>query len=241
MAEPTITEPATTVRATPESPTAPTTSSRASTFGARVSTESANPLTHRRSPGADLTELMASGSRRTVTLRELPFATHLSLRAGSPSAVEALEGVLGAPLPDRVGAVGSGDRGPGRPVDVIWLGPDEWLAVLGDEAVIGESGPQLVAALSAAIEGQRGQVVDVSANRATLELSGPRARAVLDKVIQLDLHPREFPVGRAVSTLLESVQVILWRTTEDTWLVMPRASFTEFVTRWLLDGMREFD
>jgi sarcosine oxidase gamma subunit len=33
----------------------------------------------------------------------------------------------------------------------------------------------------------------------------------------------------------------LWRPSEDTWLVMPRASFTEFVTRWLLDGMREFD
>jgi sarcosine oxidase, subunit gamma len=44
-----------------------------------------------------------------------------------------------------------------------------------------------------------------------------------------------------VSTLLESVQVILWRTGEDTWQVMPRASFTEFVARWLLDGMREFD
>ncbi|MBC9821130.1 sarcosine oxidase subunit gamma [Terrabacter sp. MAHUQ-38] len=235
MAEPTITAPATTDRTTD-----PSTSNDAMSDD-RASTETVSPLRHRRSPGADLTGLMAAGSRTTVSLRELPFATHLALRAGSAPAMEALGRALGAPLPERVGTVSSGERGPGRPVDVIWLGPDEWLAVLGDEAVTGENGRQVVDAVSAALDGQRGQVVDVSANRATLELSGPRARAVLDKVIQLDLHPREFPVGRAVSTLLESVQVILWRSGEDTWLVMPRASFTEFVTRWLLDGMREFD
>jgi sarcosine oxidase subunit gamma len=169
------------------------------------------------------------------------FQTHLALRASSDAAVQALGEAFGAPLPDRVGGVCSGTRGEGQPVDILWLSPDEWLAVFDDEAVTGVSGRELVAAGAAALQGHRGQVVDVSANRATLELSGPHARTVLDKVIQLDLHPREFPVGRAVSTLLESVQVILWRTDEETWLVLPRASFTEFVTRWLLDGMREFD
>lgn len=229
MAEPTITERRTDL----------TTSTGAVPFDGAVST--GTPLSYRRSPGADVTGLMAAGSRQTVSLRELPFHTHLGLRAVSPAAVAAVSAILGTPLPDRVGGVSSGVRGRGRPVDVIWLGPDEWLAVLGDEAVTGESGRELVDAVGRALDGQRGQVVDVSANRATLELSGPSARAVLHKVIQLDLHPREFPVGRAVSTLLESVQVILWRTSEDTWRVMPRASFTEFVARWLLDGMREFD
>ncbi|MET1004041.1 MAG: sarcosine oxidase subunit gamma family protein [Propionibacteriaceae bacterium] len=204
-------------------------------------TGAADPLTFRRSPGADLTELLSTGSRQTVRLREVAFQTHLALRAGTDSAVRALGQALGAPLPDRVGAVSSGVRGPDRPVDIIWLGPDEWLAVLGDEAITGESGRALVDLGGAALVGERGQVVDVSANRAPLELSGPSSRAVLDKLIQLDLHPRQFPVGRAVSTLLETVQVILWRTGEDSWLVLPRASFTEFVARWLLDGMREFD
>lgn len=197
-------------------------------------------MSHRRSPGAELTELMAAGSGATVSLREVPFHTHLTLRAASEPARQALGGALGAPLPDRVGAVSSGNRDHGRPVDIIWLGPDEWLAVLDDEAVTGESGRELVAACDTTLQGHRGQVVDVSANRATLELSGPHARTVLDKVIHLDLHPREFGVGRAVSTLLESVAVIVWRTGEDTWLVMPRASFTSYVARWLLDGMREF-
>ena len=87
---------------------------------------------------------------------------------------------------------------------------------------------------------RRGQVVDLASNRTTLELSGPKARAVLDKTIELDLHPREFPVGRAVSTQMESVAVILWRSADDTWLLMPRASFAEHVVGWLADGMREF-
>lgn len=200
----------------------------------------ADPLAYRRSPGADLTELMATRSRSTVHLQEVPFPTQLALRATSEAARQALGHALGAPLPDRVGAVTSGTRGHGGPVHVLWLAPDEWLAVLDDEAVTGESGRQLVEAGGEALAGHRGQVVDVSANRATLELSGPNARAVLDKTIQLDLHPREFPVGRAVATLLESVPVIVWRTGEHTWRILPRASFTEYVVRWLLDGMREF-
>ncbi|MCU1535889.1 MAG: hypothetical protein JWP82_240 [Humibacillus sp.] len=199
------------------------------------------PLAFRRSPGADLEEKLLTGSKRSARLREVPFATHLALRASTREAVAAVEAALGVSLPDRVGRVTTGQRGPGRPVSVVWLGPDEWLAVLGDEAVTGESGAALVLELEAALAGHRGQVVDVSANRATLELSGPSARTVLDKVVHLDLHPREFAVGTAVATLLEGVPVVLWRTGEDTWHVLPRASFTEFIVGWLLDGMRELD
>lgn len=232
MAEQTITAP---------SITTPTMTTPTMTRSDAVEPTGTGPLRHRRSPGADLTELMAARSRQTVHLREVLFPTHLALRATSEAAVRALGQALGAPLPVRVGSVTSGTRGHGGPVEVLWLAPDEWLAVFDDEAVTGESGRDLVEAGAAALVGHRGQVVDVSANRATLELSGPQARAVLDKVIQLDLHPREFPVGRAVSTLLESVPVIVWRRAVDTWWIMPRASFTEHVTRWLLDGMREFD
>lgn len=88
--------------------------------------------------------------------------------------------------------------------------------------------------------GGPGQVVDLSANRTTLELSGPSARAVLEKGCPVDLHPRAFPVGSAVSTTLALVQVLLWRTGEQTWRIMPRASFAQFTAQWLLDAMTEF-
>ena len=85
-----------------------------------------------------------------------------------------------------------------------------------------------------------GQVVDLSANRTTLELSGPRARAVLEKGCALDLHPRVFKTGTALSTEIGGIPAVLWKTAEETYRIFPRASFAEFLGRWLLDAMREY-
>lgn len=197
-------------------------------------------LGYRRSPAHHLAALMEETGGEQVRLREVPFLTQITIRAASPEAVEALGDALDVVLPRAVGEVAQGQRAEGGEVSVVWLSPDEWLAVLGDEAETGVASTAVVESLEVALGERRGQVVDVSSNRTTLELSGPRARAVLDKTIELDLHPRAFPVGRAVSTQVESVAVILWRTAEDTWQLMPRASFTEHVVRWLADGMREF-
>jgi sarcosine oxidase subunit gamma len=200
----------------------------------------ATVLGYRRSPARHLTALMDRASSEQVHLREVPFLTQITIRTASPEAVTAVGGALEVALPSAVGQVAQGERGEGGAVSVVWLSPDEWLAVLGDEAETGLAGTTVVRWLSVALGERRGQVVDVSANRTTLELSGPKAREVLDKTIELDLHPREFPVGRAVATQMESVAIILWRTAEHTWQLMPRASFTEHVVLWLADGMREF-
>lgn len=194
-------------------------------------------LERRRSPLQRMTEELASGSGSEVALREIPFLTQVGLRAepGSPSAV-ALEWALTGPLPGGVGDVTAlaDDR------HVLWLGPDEFLLVAPDEADGGASPEALTGELSTALGGLPGQVVDLSSNRTTLELRGPRAQEVLDKSVRLDLDPVAFPTGSALSTLLGVVPVILWRVTPDTWRIMPRSSFAEHTARWLLDGMREF-
>jgi sarcosine oxidase subunit gamma len=202
-------------------------------------TEAAVPA-FRRSPAGDLTAEMARGSGAGVRLREVPFLTQTALRATpGTGATDALAAVLGTALPARVGEVAGSADGRGERA-VLWLAPDEFLVVGRDEAESGVATAAFAAELAAGLAEHAGQVVDVSANRTTLELAGPHAREVLDKSCQLDLHPREFPVGRAVVTLLESVGVILWRTGAETWRIMPRASFSTHVVRWLLDGMREF-
>jgi sarcosine oxidase subunit gamma len=196
-------------------------------------------LAHRRSPAHDLVEEMGQGSGERVRLREVPFLSQLAVRAlsaGRSSA--AVAGALGAALPSRVGEVTGATDGSG--VAVLWLSPDEFLAVGQDEARSGLSPDAWTADVAQALDSEPGQVVDVSANRTTLELSGPCALQVLQKSCELDLHPRVFPVGAAVATLLGSTGVILWRTGEQSWRVMPRASFATHVVRWLLDGMREF-
>ncbi len=194
-------------------------------------------LDRRRSPLHRLTAELTAGSSDGAALREVPFLTQIGLRArpGSASA-RALESALGGPLPSGVGVVTA------LPADrhVLWLGPDEFLAIAPDESGGGPDPMRLTADLAHALGDLPGQVVDLSANRTTLQLSGPHARDVLQKSCRLDLHPRVFLPGRAVSTLLEGVGIILWRVDEQTWRVMPRSSFAIHVARWLLDGMREY-
>lgn len=212
---------------------------RASGSTAAPGVDRATVLAHRRSPAHDLVDEMDRGSGEAVRLREIPFLTQLAIRALPAGASgEALGTALGSALPARVGEVAGAADGSG--VAVVWLSPDEFLAVGPDEAQSGVSPEAWAGELAGALGADPGQVVDVSANRTTLELSGPRSRSVLEKSCEIDLHPRVFPVGAAVVTLLESTGVIIWRTGEQTWRVMPRASFATHVVRWLLDGMREY-
>ena len=192
--------------------------------------------TLRTSPAAHLAGFMEAADvagARAVSLRELPFAVQVGLRAtpGSASA-RALESALGVPLPARHGEV----TGDGAGQHVLWLGPDEFLAVdVSREQATGDAD-----ALEAALDGLPGQALDLSANRTILVLAGPSAREVLEKGCQADLHPRAFPVGRGIVTAVGPVPVLLHRSGEQEYRVYPRASFAEFLVRWLVDSMQEF-
>ncbi|WP_405733731.1 hypothetical protein OG607_38120 [Streptomyces sp. NBC_01537] len=71
--------------------------------------------------------------------------------------------------------------------------------------------------------------MDVSANRTTLELSGPAARQVLEKGCPLNLHPRAFGPGQAVSTTVGPVAVLLWQVDDvPTYRLFPRSSFADY-------------
>ena len=104
---------------------------------------------------------------------------------------------------------------------VCWLGPDEWLVFGAAEADF----PDAAAA------------VDVSANRVAFELAGPEAPEVLAQGCSLDLDPRVFPRGRCAQTLLARAPVLLVRTGEETWLVLPRPSFAPYMRAWLEDAL----
>jgi sarcosine oxidase subunit gamma len=185
----------------------------------------------RRSRLSHLADCLAAVSGPSVvSLAEVPFVAMVSLRANpvSPAAAR-VAAVLGAPLPSRCGEVTGTDS-----YDALWLGPDEWLVVVCTDAVA------LADQLTAALGEEPGLALDVSANRSVLELAGPSARAVLGKGCPVDLHPRSFGPGNAVSTTLARVPVLLWQTGEDTYRLLPRSSFADYVARWLLDAMVEF-
>ena len=192
-------------------------------------------LAARTSPAQALRDAFAAGSLAgTVEIAELPFLTQVGLRAAAGSeAAGRLAAVTGG-LPAGSGAVaGSGDT------SVLWLGPSEFLVVAPTEAH--ESlGGGLIQSLRDALGTDSGQVVDLSANRTTFELTGPQARSVLEKGCSLDLHPRVFKTGTAYSTEIANIPALLWKTGDESFRIFPRASFAEFLGRWLLDAMREY-
>jgi sarcosine oxidase, subunit gamma len=189
----------------------------------------------RRSPASHLAEALKSGSvQGAVTLNEGPFQTMAGVRVDPRSEAGTRLGAVTGSLPVRCGEVGGADG-----VSVLWLGPAEFLVVAPEEAH-DSLGGSLIASLTEALGDAPGQVVDLSANRTTFELSGPRARAVLEKGCALDLHPRSFTPGTALNTEVGNIPVVLQKTGEESFRLFPRASFADFLGRWLLDAMREY-
>lgn len=190
----------------------------------------AEPATLRRRPLEGLLQPGPSRSREPVSLAEIPFLTMVSVRLDPHSDARSVaEDVLGVSLPLKAGQVsGDGSR------YALWLGPDEWLIVARTP------GADLVTALELALQDAHVAIVDVSSNRAVIELSGPDARSVLQKGCSVDLHPRAFGPGTAVATALARVPLVLWQTAPETYLLLPGTSFATYVACWLQDAMREF-
>jgi len=175
-----------------------------------------------------------TGSPETVQLAEVPFLTMVNLRVDpeGPAAVR-VASVLGAGPPTEPNTVVAAGE-----YAVLWLGPDEWLVVGPDCGVAGASA--LVSSLREALDGERGSAVDVSANRTTVEVNGPRARDVLENGCPLDLHPRVFHPGRCAQTVLARTQVVLWQTgPQPSYRLLARGSFADYLAAWLTDAARE--
>ncbi|MGA7206554.1 MAG: sarcosine oxidase subunit gamma family protein [Specibacter sp.] len=189
----------------------------------------------RRSPAAHLWTDFSLGSvagEHGVALREVPFQAMVGIRVDPLSEAGGRITALTGGLPARCGDVVAGPDG----ASVLWLSPDEFLVVAPDDG--GQAA--LVDGLVAALGDGAGQVVDLSSNRTTFELAGPSSRDVLEKSCAADLHPRAFTPGTAITTEVGRIPVLLWKTGPDTYRLFPRASFADYLGRWLLDGMREF-
>jgi sarcosine oxidase subunit gamma len=164
----------------------------------------------------------------------LPVRTHQVLvedDAKGPAA-DAVRMVLGIPLPVVPNAM---VRGGG--LAALWLGPDEWL-VVGPPGTAGG----LQARLRAAVGGTHAAVTDVSAQRGTLLVAGPRSRDLLAHGVSLDLYPRSFGAGRCAQTLLARAQVVLAARDERRpgfWALV-RSSYAAYLAEWLLDAAVEY-
>ncbi|WBO68537.1 sarcosine oxidase subunit gamma [Streptomyces camelliae] len=189
-----------------------------------------------RSPLAHAADRLAAATRSSggaVRLAEVPFLAQVNVRLDAKSpAADAVGLALGLQLPLEPDAVVRAGE-----LTVVWLGPDEWL-------VLGQPGAEreLESRIRAAAGDEHVSVTDVSAQRTTLLVTGPRARDLLSHGCSLDLHPSAFGPGRCAQTTLARTQVVLVARDETRagfWILV-RSSFAGYLTDWLLDAAVEY-
>lgn len=157
-------------------------------------------------------------TRGGVRATHAPFTAQVILRL-DPS----LAGLVPFPLPTNPNTTHAAD---GRAM--LWLGPDEWLVVGAPHG-----GEDLVDELEHLLGDHHRSVVDVSANRVAIALSGPGRLDLLARGCSLDLHPRSWNTGMCAQTMLGKAQVILFEGTDVT-TILVRTSFADYLVEWLL-------
>lgn len=189
-----------------------------------------SPLAHLHLEARALAPRVEAG----VLMREQSLKGQLALR-GNPRSRKfksVVKKVFGAVLPVEANTAAEGKRGH----RLLWLGPDEWLAVVPD-------GHEAKAALDleAAMPEEHFGVVDVSGSRTIISLSGPRARDVLNKGCSLDLHPRVFATGQCAQSSLARCHMLLHQVADTpAYDVYVHRSFADYLWRWLEDAAKEY-
>ncbi len=159
---------------------------------------------------------------------------NLRLDRGDAAALAIFAETFGFALPAGPNTTaGAGDA------TAFWLGPDEWWIVTPDPDP--EAGPALAAKLRGALADHCHAVTDVGESRTCIRISGPEARAVLQKGCPLDLHPHEFQPGQCAQTRLAKATVLIHHASDGPAfdVYVPR-SFAEYLWAWLEDAGAEY-
>ena len=170
------------------------------------------------------------GTVATVAIRELPGLHTIDLRVapGTPAHAAVAE-ALGIDLPVKPGETRDGS---GK-YHALCLAPDWWLIVGFQEA------EQKLAPLRLK-DHYHFSVVDVSGQRTTIELEGPRVRELLAHLWDQDLREKNFPVASVSQGLMAKAPVIVCHISPFRYRVMVRSSFALHLWKALVDAAEEW-
>ncbi|GCE88918.1 sarcosine oxidase gamma subunit [Komagataeibacter diospyri] len=133
-----------------------------------------------------------------ITIASGPSRQLVSLQCGPDvrAVVQAaLKAAYGVELPETPAAITGHDG-----ICFIWSGADQWLVSAPDGQ------PDLATALRN-LTRSHAAITRQGDGRAIVRVSGPDARAILSKLIPIDLHPRMFGPGSTALTLAGHVPV----------------------------------
>lgn len=154
---------------------------------------------------------------------------HIGVYPGATARVAACVGpVLGGTLPDssvRAATIGNHL--------VFRIAPDQYW-------VLGGGDPTLEARLRSAVPADAGCVTSLDGARTRLFIEGPRARALLGRLVPIDLHPTVFPVSAFAQTGIHHGAGLLLRANEDRYEFFALRTFAAFTWGVLVDAARPF-
>ena len=174
------------------------------------------------------------GTVATAAIRELPGLHTIDLRVEPLSSThDAVTKSLGMDLPGKPGHGSVMSVPGGAEAHALCLAPDWWLIVGLPEA------EQQLAPLRLNNDNHF-SVVDVSGQRTTIELEGPKVREVLAHLWDQDLRDKSFPVASVSQGLMAKAPVIVCHMAPFRYYVMVRSSFALHLWKALVDAAEEW-
>ena len=166
-----------------------------------------------------------------VAWREIPGRGCLNLRgdAADPGFRDVVANATGVDLPTQPCRW----RAAGK-TRTCWLGPDEWLLIVPD----GDQ-PRIERQLRETSPG-RLSIVDVSGGFICINLAGADAGKVLQKSSPYDFHPRNFPPGRCVQTVLAQAGALVAAVEDGSFDLVFRRSYADYLSAWIADAAQEY-
>jgi len=179
-------------------------------------------------------EGMNIGSVGTVAIRELPGLHTIDLRVAPGTSTHAVVAeALGMDLSGKPGQIRGSSISGGSEAHALCLAPDWWLIVGFQEA------EQKLAPLRLN-ENYHFSSVDVSGQRTTIELEGPKVREVLAHLWDQDLREKNFPIASVSQGLMAKAPVIVCHIAPFRYRIMVRSSFALHLWRSLVDAAEEW-
>jgi len=174
-------------------------------------------------------------SRNGISLEVLEgyTAAHIGARKGAQAAVESsFEQAYGFKLP------GAGKMIAGGAVSALRAGPGQWLLFAPDS-----NGRDLEHELRAKLA-STASVADQSDARLFVRVGGPASRAMLAKLLPIDIHPRAFEPGSAAITHAAHIGVMVWRSDKprspDCFMLACSRSYARSFWHALIEAAGEF-
>lgn len=169
------------------------------------------------------------GSVATVSIRDLPGLYTIDLRvAPGSSAQAAIIEALKMNLPVKPGQINDEKISEAH---ALCLAPDWWLIVGLQEA------EQKLGLLK---DHFHFSAVNVSGQRTTIELEGPKVREVLAHLWEQDLREKNFPVASVSQGLMAKAPVIVCHIAPFRYRIMVRSSFALHLWKALVDAAEEW-